>query len=173
MQGKGLQVPHRCHTRSAKSKEDNEEGLMLYSWLTNHLILGLAQYSPTSQIFFPQHCHVVINVAGNDVRHGPYRKRITAGRTAPVPSFRGKVAEECEARLADLTELLNMPRPGHSVRFGRADYHVLVKARQRGLHLAREPQPAKEKHSFSIVHMPPRLADAPLVRRVAVERLLF
>ncbi len=54
-------------------------------------------------------------MSGNDVSDGPHRNGIAAGRTSTHPSFGGQVAEERHAGLADVPELLDVPRPGNSI----------------------------------------------------------
>src|ERR1700757_2323148 len=69
-----------------------------------------------------------------------------------------------------VTELLDQSRPGQAVGFGADGGDVLVKAGERRVKAAREPERTHCEEPFRVVHVAKHLADAPLVRGVAVER---
>src|SRR5215472_4192993 len=112
-------------------------------------------------------------VTGHDVGHGPHRKCIAARRSLALPGLGRKVSEEREGREADLAKLLNMTGPGNRVGSGCANGDVLFKAGQGTIKPAGEPECARDEDSLRIVDVIPQLADAPFVRRVPIERLLF
>src|SRR5882724_5407073 len=66
-----------------------------------------------------------------------------------------------------------MPCPGNVIGLGRNDCAVLLKAGQSGTEVAGKPQSTKKEDALSVIHVTPHLADAPLRRRIAIERFFF
>src|SRR5215470_10585382 len=112
-------------------------------------------------------------VTGHDVGHGPHRKRIAARHSLALPGLGRKVAEEREGREADLAKFLNMTGPGNGAGSGCANGDVLLKAGQGTIKPAGEPECAGDEDSLRVVYMVPYFPDAPFVRRVPIQRLLF
>src|SRR5204863_8173370 len=118
---------------------------------------------------FTQYRHVIVCMSSDDVSQGPYCKRIPTGKAATLPGFSWQVAEESNRGLTDLAEFVNVLRPGNRLSAGCINGGLLLKAGQRTLEPSGKPQGTEDEHSLGIVHMAPCLADAPLVRGVAVE----
>src|SRR5215472_19389027 len=113
------------------------------------------------------------HVSGHDVSAGAHRKRIAAGDTGSHPGFFWQFLEKAERAQTDLTKFFDMTGPGKVISPAAFNCNLLVKAGQRAIKPAGKPQCAKDKDALSNVHVVPRLAYAPFIRRITVERFFF
>ena len=116
---------------------------------------------------------MVRNVSGCDVGERPHREGFSTGDSTAHPRVCGKIPEEAQRGPADCTELVDVARPGELIGLCGGDRNILLEARKGSVEFPREPQSAEDEHSLGVVHVVQRLADAPLVRRVAAERFLL
>src|SRR5258705_6883233 len=122
------------------------------------------------QVSLPQDLVVVDHVTGRDEGERADGERMPARDAPPAPRLGPQAAEERQGGVADGAKLLHVtvPRPRVRARGGHRD--VLVEARQRCVEPAREPEGARHEQPLGVVYVTRHLADAPLVRRVTMQR---
>src|SRR6188768_856984 len=112
------------------------------------------------------------DVTGADVRKRPYRHRLVARDSASVPRLVRQVIEQRDGGGTDRRELVQMAAPRALVGPSRPNHGILIEAGQRSLEPASKPEGAEGEHALRVVDVADHLPDAPLRRRIAVERPL-
>src|ERR1041385_415152 len=108
-------------------------------------------------------------VSRNDPRDRPNAESLVARRAGPRPCRIRQTPEEVHGGRAQRLEFGEMGGPAGPLGIGRFRGHHLIEARQWGLKAARKPEGAESEESLAVIEMVEHLADAPFVRRVAVE----
>ena len=116
---------------------------------------------------------MVCDVPGKNVGQRPNGKGVPAGYAGSHPGLSRQISKEGKSRQADSPELLDMTGPRKLVGPSSASTNVLIEARQGALETARKPECAEQEGPLAVVDMIQYLADSPLLRRVAVKRLLL
>src|SRR5215469_4562079 len=112
-------------------------------------------------------------MSGHYVNAGPHGKRIAAGDTGSHPGFLRQLLEKAQRGQTDLTKFFDMSGPGKVIAATALYCNLLIKAGQRAVKSASKPQSAEDKDALSIVHVVPRLAYAPFIRRITIQRFFF
>src|SRR5689334_9211920 len=120
-----------------------------------------------------QDVDVVCEVAADDVDEGVDADRAIAGDAGAGPSLGRESAQQRERSEPHDAKLLDQIRPSRVIRLRTRHGDLLIETRQRIRKPARKPQRPAEKDSFAVVDVVQQLANRPLVRRVAMRRLLF
>src|SRR5438093_775634 len=112
-------------------------------------------------------------VPGDDGRKCANREPMVRGDAATLPGMGRKMLKERQRGAADGAKFLEKAGPRPFVGAGMVCGDGLLKAGQRRVESAREPECTKGKHSFGVVHVTDDLANTPGGGRVAKPRLFI
>src|SRR6185437_13372891 len=116
---------------------------------------------------------MVNHMASDYIRERSNREGVLARNSFSQPGLGREVAKKGERCRPNCYEIVDVGRPTTLIGVRRVNCDVLVETRHGRVKPPGKPKCAGRKHAFRVVDMPQRLADAPFVGRVTIERLVL